>query len=135
MSDQTTKDILQAYFNAFNASDYAAMAALLHDDVAHDINQGEREIGLEKFRWFLGMMAQHYDETISDLVIMVADGGVRAAAEFTISGTYLVTAPGLPAADKQKYSLPVGQFFEVDEGKITRVTTYYNLKDWMAQVS
>lgn len=135
MSDQSTKDLLQAYFNAFSASDHETMATLIDDDVIHDINQGGREVGLEKFRWFLGMMAQHYDETISDLVIMVADGGVRAAAEFTISGTYLVTAVGLPAADKQKYALPAGQFFEVDDGKITRVTTYYNLKDWTAQIS
>lgn len=135
MTDISTSDVLQAYFHAFNASDFDAMAALLDDDVVHDINQGGREVGLEKFRWFLAMMAQHYDETVSDLVIMVADGGVRAAAEFTISGTYLVTAEGLPKADKQKYSVPVGQFFEVDEGKITRVTTYYNLQDWIAQVS
>ncbi len=26
-------------------------------------------------------------------------------------------------------------FFTLDEGKITRVVTYYNLADWIAQVS
>ncbi len=66
---------------------------------------------------------------------MVGQGGGRAAAEFTVRGTYLSTAEGLPEANGQTYSLPAGIFFEVDDGLISRVTTYYNLSDWTAQVS
>lgn len=135
MSESKTYGIIEAYFKAFNASDSEAMLALLHEDVAHDINQGEREIGNERFRWFNGEMARHYDEELEDIVIMVAQGGVRAAAEFTVHGTYLATADGLPEANGQSYTLPAGIFFEVDDGLITRVTTYYNLTDWLAQVS
>jgi hypothetical protein len=30
--------------------------------------------------------------------------------------------------------LPAGAFFELKDGKISRVTNYYNLNDWIAQV-
>ncbi|MEM5502225.1 ketosteroid isomerase-related protein [Ahrensia kielensis] len=135
MSQNTTHEIISKYFAAFNDSDSEAMLALLHDDVAHDINQGERQIGKDKFRWFNGEMARHYKEELTDIAIMVDEGGVRAAAEFTVHGKYIATAEGLPAANGQTYDLPAGIFFEVDDGLITRVTTYYNLNDWIAQVS
>ncbi len=66
---------------------------------------------------------------------MVDDTGHRAAAEFIVHGRYLVADPGQPAAHGQSYVLPVGAFLEVANGKIMRVTTYYNLKNWIAQVS
>ena len=134
MSADETRTLIEAYYAAFNAADWDAMLALLDEDVAHDINQGGREIGREKFRWFLAQMARHYREELSDIAIMVDEGGSRAAAEFTVRGTYLSTAEGLPAANGQSYSLPAGTFFEIDDGRISRVTTFYNLADWIAQV-
>lgn len=135
MSQTETAALIERYVAAFNASDSEGMLACLSEDVAHDINQGGREIGKDRFRWFLGMMDRHYREQLSDVAVMVGEGGGRAAAEFTVRGTYLSTADGLPEANGQTYSLPAGIFFEVDDGLITRVTTYYNLADWEAQVS
>ena len=99
MSSDTTERLIRAYLNAFNAGDHDAMLGLLDDDVAHDINEGGREIGVEKFRWFLAMMGRHYRETLSDIEVMVNGSGTRAAAEFTVHGTYLATADGLPPAN------------------------------------
>jgi steroid delta-isomerase-like uncharacterized protein len=135
MSQAETVALIERYIAAFNAGDSEGMLACLSDDVAHDINQGGREIGKDKFRWFLGMMDRHYREELTDVVVMAGQGGGRGAAEFTVKGTYLSTAEGLPEADGQTYSLPAGIFFEVDDGLISRVTTYYNLADWTAQVS
>lgn len=135
MNPTETRALVERYFAAFNASDHDAMAELLHEDVAHDINQGGREIGRDAFRRFNAMMARHYDETLRDIEIMVSESGVRAAAEFTVDGRYIATAEGLPKASGQAYSLPAAIFFELDDGLITRVTTHYNLKDWIAQVS
>jgi steroid delta-isomerase-like uncharacterized protein len=135
LSQNETRALIERYFDAFNASDYESMADLLHEDVAHDINQGGREIGRDAFRRFNAMMSRHYRETLRDIEIMVSESGVRAAAEFTVDGTYVATADGLPPASGQGYSLPAGIFFEVDDGRISRVTTYYNHKDWIAQVS
>lgn len=134
MSEAETAALVRRYIDAFNAGDRDAMLACLSDDVVHDINQGAREIGKDAFRWFLGMMDRHYRERLQDVAIMVAQGGGRAAAEFTVHGTYLATAEGLPTASGQTYSLPTGIFFDIDEAQISRVTTYYNLADWVAQI-
>ena len=135
MSQTETIALVSRYIDAFNAGDRDAMLACLDDDVAHDINEGERQIGKDRFRWFLGMMDRHYREQLEDVVVMAGQGGGRAAAEFTVHGTYLSTAEGLPEASGQSYSLPAGIFFEVDDGLISRVTTYYNLAQWTAQVA
>ena len=71
---------------------------------------------------------------VADLVVMVNADGTRAAAEFTIQGIYLVADEGLPPAHGQTYVLPVGAFFTLREGRIARVTNYYNLEDWLRQV-
>ncbi len=108
---------------------------LLADDVIHDINQGKREIGREAFRQFMACMNNNYRETVTDLVVMATPDGSRAAAEFTVAGEYLRHDPGQPEATGQKYRLQAGAFFAVRDNKIARVTNYYNLEDWIAQVS
>jgi steroid delta-isomerase-like uncharacterized protein len=126
--------LARAYFEAFNAGDRAAMCALLADNVAHDVNQGGRRVGKEAFRAFLAQMDAAYRERLEDLVVMADAAGTRAAAEFTVVGEYLRTEPGLPEARGQAYRLPAGSFLEIRDGKISRVTTYYNLQDWIRQV-
>jgi steroid delta-isomerase-like uncharacterized protein len=69
------------------------------------------------------------------MVIMTNDDGTRAAAEFVVLGEYLVTDEGLPEAKGQKYRLPAGAFFDIKGGKVARITNYYNLEDWIRQVS
>lgn len=135
MTQQATTELIERYFAAFNGNDSDGMLACLSEDVAHDINQGEREIGIEKFRWFNAVMAKHYDERLADIELMVSGSGNRAAAEFTVHGRYIATADGLPEANGQSYSLPAGIFFDIDDGLISRVTTYYNLEEWIAQVN
>jgi steroid delta-isomerase-like uncharacterized protein len=102
--------------------------------VVHDVNQGPREVGKSAFRDFLGHMDRSYREAITDLVVMVDPTGTRAAAEFTVAGEYLATDAPLPPARGQRYSLPAGAFFAVEAGRISRVTTYYNLQEWLRQV-
>jgi steroid delta-isomerase-like uncharacterized protein len=126
--------LIRAYYAAFNAGDAEGMLALMTDDVAHDINQGRRELGVDAFRAFLARMDAHYKEELRDIAVMVGADGRRAAAEFTVHGTYLSTDEGLPEAAGQTYTLPAGAFFEVREGRIARVSNYYNLADWVAQV-
>jgi steroid delta-isomerase-like uncharacterized protein len=126
--------LVEAYYRAFNAGDAAGMLALLSDDVVHDINQGARELGRERFAAFLQHMAECYDEQLLDLTIMGDASGKRFAAEFSVLGKYLKADSGLPTAHGQSYRLAAGAFFEVDAGRISRVTTYYNLNDWLAQV-
>ena len=130
-----TAKLIRRYYDAFNAGDSEGMLALLADDVIHDVNQGERRQGKDKFRAFNARMAHHYKEELRDIAVMVSKDGSRAAAEFNVHGSYLNTDEGLPKANGQTYVLPAGTFFAVRDGKIARITTYYNLTDWIAQVS
>ncbi len=135
LSRQNTAALIRRYFEAFNQGDSAGMLACLSDDVIHDVNQGERRTGKDKFEAFNARMAHHYKEKLEDIAVMVSKDGTRAAAEFNVIGTYLETEQGLPEAKGQTYRLPAGTFFAVADGKITRVTTYYNLTDWITQVA
>lgn len=130
-----TTDLITRYYAAFNAADTDAMIACLAPDVAHHVNEGAVRIGTEAFAEFCAHMTRCYRENLTDIVVMATPDGTRAAAEFTVNGTYLQTDEGLPAAQGQTYCLPAGGFFSVADGKITRIVTYYNLADWMAQVS
>lgn len=127
--------VLTRYFDAFNAGNTQGMLDELAEDVAHHVNEGQVRVGKERFAEFCAHMSRCYRETLTDIVIFGTDDGARAAAEFTVNGTYLSTDAGLPEASGQTYVLPAGSFMTLKGGKITRVTTYYNLADWLRQVS
>ena len=129
-----TAALIARYYAAFNAGDNDAMLACLTEDVAHDINQGGRQSGKAAFRDFLAHMDRCYRERLTDIVVMTAPDGTRAAAEFVVHGEYLTTDEGLPSAIGQTYVLPAGAFFEIRDGAIARVSVHYNLADWIAQV-
>jgi steroid delta-isomerase-like uncharacterized protein len=132
---QATIQLITNYYAAFNAGDMQTFESLLTDDVAHDINQGGRETGKAAFRAFMQRMNGAYREHLTDIVVFANADGSRAAAEFIVNGEYLASDPGLPPAHGQKYRLPAGAFFDVRDGKVARITNYYNLQDWIAQVS
>ncbi|MFN3500922.1 MAG: ketosteroid isomerase-related protein [Allorhizobium sp.] len=130
----TAADTIRAYYDAFNAGDMDRFLALLTDDVAHDINQGARQTGKDAFAKFMDHMNRCYKEELTDMVVMANEDGTRGAAEFIVNGTYLATDEGLPEANGQTYRLPAGAFFEIRDGKVARISNYYSLPDWIAQV-
>jgi steroid delta-isomerase-like uncharacterized protein len=133
--NQDSIKLIEQYYAAFNGGDMDTFLDLLTDDVIHDINQGKREIGKAAFSKFMGSMNDNYREQLVDMVIMSTADGKRAAAEFVVLGEYIKTDEGLPAARGQKYRLPAGAFFEIRGQKVARISNYYNLQDWIAQIS
>ena len=131
---QQAFSLIQTYYTTFNSGDRAAFLALLADDVVHDINQGGAETGREAFRAFLQRMDRCYREQVCDLVVFASEDGTRGAAEFYIEGQYLSTDDGLPPATGQRYRLRVGAFFDLRDGRVSRITNYYNLEEWLRQV-
>ena len=131
--DRATELVL-AYYAAFNRGDWAGMQGLLAEDVIHDLNQGPREVGKAAFAVFQQRMARSYREQLRDIVVLASPDGTRAAAEYVVHGEYLAADEGLPPANGQAYVLPGGAFFDIRDGAIARVTNYYNLEDWLAQV-
>ena len=130
-----SKQLVEAYYAAFNAKNWDGMIACLTPDIRHDVNEGAERGGREAFREFLAHMDACYDETLTDMAVMVSEDGTRGAAEFIVNGTYKKTDGNLPPAQGQTYRLPAGAFFEFRDGMIARVTTYYNLAEWTRQVS
>jgi len=126
--------LVRQWYQRFNDGDRAGMLALLAEDAVHDINQGGRETGLPAFKAFLERMDRSYREQISGLVVMSDASGSHAAAEFLVDGTYIATDSGLPPASGQTYVLPAGAFFQVKDGRISRVSTSYNLPAWIRMV-
>lgn len=129
-----TKALITAYYDAFNAGRTDEMLTMLHDEIEHHVNEGGIRRGKELFAEFNRHMTESYRENLTDMVIFANESGTRAAAEFIVNGTYLKTDEGLPEANGQTYRLPAGTFFAIRDGKIARVTTYYNLADWTKQV-
>ncbi|MFN8846477.1 MAG: nuclear transport factor 2 family protein [Bdellovibrionales bacterium] len=130
-----TLALIQKYYQAFNQQNIELMLQCLHPQIEHDINEGATETGLDQFRLFLYRMNTHYREHLTDLKIMVDESGKFASAHFLVNGTYLSTDGGLPPARGQNYKIPALGYFEVLDGKIKRVSTFYNLKKWIEAVS
>lgn len=135
MSRAEAEALIGRYYAAFNAGDAAGMLDCVADDVEHRVNEGGVRRGRALFAEFCSHMGVSYRETLKDMVIFANQDGTRGAAEFVVHGEYLQTDPGLPEAKGQRYVLPAGGFFDIRDGKIARVTTFYNLNGWIAQVS
>ena len=133
-SDRATALVLR-YYDRFNHRDWEALLGLLADDVAHDVNQGWREIGRVRYREFVTRNARCFQEQIGEVCVLALADGRRAAAEYVIDGVYVESDPGLPPARGQKYRLRGGAFFELGETRIARITNYYNLQDWLRQIA
>lgn len=125
MSKADSRALIETYIRASNAADHEAMLACVSDEVIFDAPNGDRVIGKEKFRWRIGLSARQHREQLGDLVILVDEGGDRAAVEFTARGTVLPADDESPG--EQSYSISGGMFFEIDDGLISRITSYRNL--------
>ncbi len=131
----TTLEIAKKYYEAFNERNWQGMLALVDEHITHQPNQGEVRNGIELFREFLQMMDESYEETLTDMVFFEEASDSRIALEFTVNGIYKKGDEGFPEAHGQKYVLATAAFLEIKNGKITRVTTYYNLPHWLSLVS
>lgn len=128
--EQKTK-LIETYYKAFNEQKPDGMLACLHDEIHHDMNQGATQVGKQKFAQFLDHMNECYRENLKDITIMTSENVDKAAASFIVDGVYLKTDGSLPAAKNQKYAIQAGTFFEFKNNLISRVTTYYNLPEWI----
>ena len=132
-NDRATEVVL-AYYAAFNRGDWAGMLALLDEQVVHDLNQGPREVGREAFAAFLESHGGQLSRTVAR---HRRDGFARRASRRRrVRGAGRISRQrrGMPPARGQKYVLPGGAFFTIRNGRIQRVTNYYNLEEWISQV-
>ncbi len=120
--------LLQRYFDALNAGDFDALGELLAPHLIHDTQSECRELARAAFVDEL-RQAQHLcREHHYDLELMCNADGSRAAAEYTVLGVYLDADVGEAAESGagQIYRLSGGTFFELERGRICRITQHSN---------
>lgn len=135
MTPLTSLEIVQQYYLYFNHQDWNGMLSLVDNEIRHEPNQGEPRIGIQKFTSFLQMMDDSYEEHLTDMVFFTEPTGTRIACEFTVNGIYKKGEEGFPEAHGQAYVIRAAAFLEVKNEKITRISTHYNVNEWINLVS
>jgi steroid delta-isomerase-like uncharacterized protein len=132
-SSDDPKRVLEAFVQAWNRHDLAAIDTLLAPDAAHeDMALEFRGTGVDQEKAF---MRQTYG-TIPDFDWRLTDvlvDGPGAAAEWTLAGTYTGDTPSGPVKGK-RFSIPGASVVKTEGGKIKRFTDYYTLVDFYRQV-
>jgi steroid delta-isomerase-like uncharacterized protein len=126
MTDAQT--IASRFIEALNARDFDTLAGLADEDIAFDSLTGQRTLGVEPLRTWVMNYLRHFDETFNDIVLMHDAFGQHVAADTTARGTYRETMPGFPEASGQSYSIPSVFVFEIEDGAITRLSHYRNIR-------
>lgn len=132
---EQSQTIIENYYDAFNNKDWDRFFSLVDEHVRHDIANGPREVGKAAFKAYMDHRNECYDEQIENIEMEISPEGDEAEVEFDILGTYVKTDGNLPPASGQKYRLSGGAFFTVKGGKVTRLSNFFDPRDWNAQVS
>ncbi len=130
-----TYGLIQSYYLAFNNRDLAELLKTLHPEVTYDTFLGETKTGFDAFKKHMEFCFECVKETIHDLIILSSNDDQNAAAKFICDGEYVKTITGYPEACNQKYSVECYTFFELRDDLIYRVTSYFNEKNWLAQLA
>ena len=119
--------VVEAYINAWNAHDSAAIDSLLAPDVVHeDIAQNFRHQGKAKVVEFMGeTMATQPDFKLQ--VTTSIEDGRYVALERTWTATYTGPDPTGKQVTNKRISSRGASFFEVEKGKIKRITDYWDV--------
>jgi steroid delta-isomerase-like uncharacterized protein len=132
--DRDPRPLLSALVQAWNRHDTAAVDTLMAPGAVHeDLALGLRAEGLDSIK---GFMRQTY-KTIPDFdwkTTNVLAAGPKAAAEWTLAGTYSGDTPSGPVKGR-RFSIRGASVVETDGGRITRFSDYYTLDDFWRQVT
>lgn len=123
--------VVKSYYEAFNCKDIDGILRICHDDVVNDLNQGESQAGKEKLKNFLETAWQHFEEQVFNVDLMANNDQSNVASEYLVKGTYYKTKQGLFPANDQYYEILCSSLFKIKNGKIARITRYYNVKKWL----
>lgn len=131
MSIETVKK----YYLEFNKKNIAGILELCTDNVINDLNQGDSQEGIAKLKDYLLTAWSHFDEKVSHLDIMTNQDQSNIATEYLVNGKYYNTKEGLFPSTNQVYEIKCTSLFKFDDsGKISRITRYYNAKQWIDMV-
>lgn len=116
--------LVQRYFEALNSQHFDDLETIVSPDIVHDVDSLDRRLGREDFLAYLEARASQYREHAFDIELMVNDDGTRVAAEYTLLGFPLAEHPQEAIAASQTYRISGGLFFQIEDGRITRVSQH-----------
>ena len=132
-SSDNPRPVLEAFVQAWNRHDTAGIDTLVAPDAVHeDMALEFRGTGAKEFKGFM----QHTYQTIPDFDWRLGEvlvDGTRAAAEWTLAGTYTGETPSGPVKGK-RFSIRGASVVKTEAGKIKQFTDYYTLVDFYRQV-
>ena len=82
-----------------------------------------------------GELSAALDDLAALRIAVFADWPYLYDGDAAYEADYLREFAAAPDAAGQTYVLPAGAFLAIDDGRISRLTMYYNLADWTAQVA
>ena len=123
--------LVRAWTDALNRGDaHAAASFFCEDGVFHDTGTGQRCEGR-------AACAQYWSSgPFTDLKIVKTTfltAGTAFATEWVMTGVHGNDAPGLPASGRS-FRLVGAGVGEIRDGRILRVTEYWNMAEFLTQV-
>ena len=127
--------LVQDYYRAFFSKDWRKLWRLVDLGVVHDFNGTSFYSGAKELQDFLETKCAHYDEHCTGLSVRVGECPGHVVAEMTIQGRYVKTYGSLPSAHGQPYTLRVKACFNIESGRITRISTVFDFDEWLRQIA
>jgi len=133
MSDDV-EDLLREENAAWNAHDVERIAAFYTDDCfKEDIAVGKATHGKEPMKVLVSGAFSAIPDMKIELVTLFYCGE-SAATEWTMSGSYSSDYPGFPQAAGRHFSVRGASIMELRNGKISRISDYWNFASFLQQV-
>lgn len=129
---ENNQKIVAAYYAAYNKQDITGQIALMAPEFKHFQNSGKVEIGTDAYRKYTAAVYTEVKEEVYQIDYIVGQDPMQIAAQSRARGEYFQN-PDIKT-QRQKYDIPLAEFFEVRDGKITKLSTYYNELEWENQV-
>ena len=133
MSDNV-EEMLIGENAAWNAHDVESIAAFYTDDCfKEDIAVGKATHGKEEMKALVSGAFSAIPDMQVELVTLFC-GGDWAATEWIMSGSYSSDYPGFPRAAGRHFSVRGASVIELRDGKISRISDYWNFASFLQQV-
>jgi steroid delta-isomerase-like uncharacterized protein len=127
--------VIEELIAGFNTGDLDRVMALYHDDAIFQefpLN-AEPIVGADLIRHAFTEAVTAFSEISLTAVNVVVEGD-KIASETRQTARYSTTIPGLPEATGQPVDYRFASFLQLEEGKITRDTTYTDLYTLLVQI-
>jgi|PlaIllAssembly_1097288.scaffolds.fasta_scaffold278288_2 steroid delta-isomerase-like uncharacterized protein len=134
VTEQQMIKILEEFLKAWNSHDANQITQFFSENCLYEEGAlGVANHGKQQLKSYLEILFHDFP----DFSLVMKDNlcnNERAAYEGTWSGTFTnSTMPGMAPATGKKVTIPFGGFVETEKGKISRLSSYWDLVSFLKQ--